>query len=163
MTAIFHTYIKCEDKGCKIIIDNERCINSVSSITVICLGLKLVPHSKPYNVSWVNNNSIAVNERCLFSIKFLDYHDEIWCDVNLMDVWHVILGRPWIYNLHVTISGRSNLCSFAFKGRKIKLIRLLLRPSNKTRKKRMGTNKDLIQWVQMSLWMRLRNNLLCLV
>jgi hypothetical protein len=72
--------------GCKIIIDNERCINSVSSITVICLGLKLVPHSKPYNVSWVNNNSIAVNERCLFPIKFLDYHDEIWCDVNLMDV-----------------------------------------------------------------------------
>jgi hypothetical protein len=37
-------------------------------------------------VSWVNNNSIAVNERCLFPIKFLDYHDEIWCAVNLMDV-----------------------------------------------------------------------------
>ena len=51
----------------------------------------------------------------------MSYKDEIWCDVILMDVGHVILGRPWLYDLDVTIYGRTNLCSFTFKGKKIKL------------------------------------------
>jgi hypothetical protein len=101
-TAIFYTYIKCGDKGCKIIMDSDNCINAVSSGSVSRLS---VPHPKPYNVSWVNDTSIAVKERCLFPIKIFYYHDEIWCDVIPMDVGHVILGRPWLYDLNVTIFG----------------------------------------------------------
>jgi hypothetical protein len=51
-------------------------------------------------------------------MKILDYHDEIWCDVIPMDVGHVILGRPWLYDLDVTIFGQSNSCSFTFQGKK---------------------------------------------
>jgi hypothetical protein len=50
-TAIFYTYIKCGDKGCKIIIDSGSCINTVSLGSVSRLGLKSVPHPKPYSVS----------------------------------------------------------------------------------------------------------------
>jgi len=50
-SAIFHAYIKCGDKSCKVIIDSRSCINAVPSGTVIGLGLKLVPHPNPYNVS----------------------------------------------------------------------------------------------------------------
>jgi len=134
MTVIFHTYIKCGDKGYKIIIDNgscingmiiidnencintissniigmiiidnENCINTISSNIIDHLGLKIVPHLKPYNVSWVNNNSIVVNEKCLFHMKLLDYHEEIWCDEIPMDIEHVIFRRPWIYDLDVII------------------------------------------------------------
>jgi hypothetical protein len=102
-TAIFYTYFKCGDKGCKIIIDSGSRINTVSSGSVSHLGLKFVSHPKPYSVFWVNDTSIAVKERCLFPIKILDYHDEIWCDVIPMNVGHVILGRPWLYDLDVTI------------------------------------------------------------
>ena len=42
-----------------------------------------------------------------------------------MDVGH-ILGRPWLYDLDVTLHGRSNSCSFVFEGKKIK--RTLLQP-----------------------------------
>lgn len=110
--------------------------DGILSNIVAHLGLKLVPHPKPYNVSWVNNTSIVVKEKCLFPIKFLDYHDEIWSDVISKDTEHVILERPWIYDLDVTISGQSNSCCFAFKGRKIKLIGLPPRPSNNHKKKR---------------------------
>ena len=103
MTVIFQTCIKCEDKGCKIIIDNESCITAVSSTAVICLGLKLISHSKPYNVSCVNNNSIAVNERCLFPIKFLDYHDEIWCDMILMDVYDISFRGGHEYIIYTSL------------------------------------------------------------
>jgi hypothetical protein len=76
-TTIFYTYIKCGDKGYKIIIDSGSCINVVFSGSVSHLGLKFAPHPKPYSVSWVNDTSIAVKERYLFPIKILDYHDEI--------------------------------------------------------------------------------------
>jgi len=116
-TAIFYTYIKYGDKGCKIIIDSGSCINTVSSGSVSRLGLKSVPHPKPYNVSWVNDTSIAVKERCLFPIKIFYYHDEIWCDVIPMDVGHVILGRPWLYDLDDQI-----LVHSLFKVKKSKLL-----------------------------------------
>ncbi|XP_026657625.2 uncharacterized protein LOC113461760 [Phoenix dactylifera] len=34
-----------------------------------------------------------------------------------MDIGHLILGRPWLFDLDVTIFGRSNSCSFIFEGK----------------------------------------------
>ena len=39
-----------------------------------------------------------------------------------MNVDHVILGRPWLYDKDVTIYGRSNVCQFEHEGKKIKLL-----------------------------------------
>jgi hypothetical protein len=118
---IFHTYVKCGSTNCKVIIDSGSCINAVSSSLVTHLGVKLIPHPNPYKVSWVDTSSTDIKERCLFPIQFMSYKDEIRCDVIPMDVGHVILGRPWLYDLDVTIYGRTNSCSFTFKGKKIKL------------------------------------------
>jgi hypothetical protein len=60
-------------------VDNGSCINAVSVTTVSHLGLQPTPHPQPYSVSWVNNSSIAVKERCLVPIQFLEYKDHIWC------------------------------------------------------------------------------------
>jgi len=38
-----------------------------------------------------------------------------------MNVGYVILGRPWLFDLDVTIHGQSNLCSFVFNRKKIHL------------------------------------------
>ncbi|GFS30522.1 hypothetical protein Acr_00g0012420 [Actinidia rufa] len=38
--VIFHTYIKCGEKDCKVIIDSGSCINAVSLSTVSHLGFK---------------------------------------------------------------------------------------------------------------------------
>jgi hypothetical protein len=118
---IFHTYVKCGSMNCKVIIDSESCINAVSSSLVTRLGVKLISHPNPYKVSWVDTSSIDIKERCLLPIQFMSYKDEIWCDVIPIDVRHVIFGRPWLYDLDVTIYGRTNLCSFTFKGKKFKL------------------------------------------
>jgi hypothetical protein len=66
-TAIFYTYIKCGDKRCKIIIDSGSCINAVSSGSVSHLGLKSVPHPKPYNMSWVNDYIYSGQREMSFS------------------------------------------------------------------------------------------------
>ena len=93
-SAIFQTYTKCGDKICKVIIDSGSYINAVSSNVVSHLGLKLIPHPKPYKVSWVDTSSIAIKERCVVPLQFLTYKVEIWCDIILIDVGHIILGRP---------------------------------------------------------------------
>ena len=45
-----------------------------------------------------------------------------------MDVGHIILGRPWFYDLDVTLHGRSKSRSFLFKGKKIVLNPLKPKP-----------------------------------
>ena len=76
------------------------------------LGRKTVPYPQPYKVLWVNSVSIDVNDRCLIPILFAIYSDKIWCDVVTMDVGHIILGRPWLYDRDVTIYERPNSYSF---------------------------------------------------
>ena len=53
-----------------------------------------------------------------------DYKDEIYCDVLPMDVVHVLLGRPWLYDLNVTSFVKDNIYSFKYKGKNI-----ILRPA----------------------------------
>uniref|UniRef100_A0A2N9HNF0 RNA-directed DNA polymerase n=1 Tax=Fagus sylvatica TaxID=28930 RepID=A0A2N9HNF0_FAGSY len=140
---IFHTYVKCDSTNCKVIIDSGSCINAVSSSLVTRLGVKLIPHPNPYKVSWVDTSSIDIKERCLLPIQFMSYKDEIWCDVIPMDVGHVILGRPWLYDLDVTIYGRTNSCSFTFKGKKIKLNPLQPRHITEGKKREESKGKGL--------------------
>ncbi|CAL8179179.1 unnamed protein product [Prunus armeniaca] len=56
-TSIFHTYIKSGDKDWKVIIDNDSCINVVSTLTVSRLGLSTEKHLEPYRVAWIDNTS----------------------------------------------------------------------------------------------------------
>ena len=46
---------------------------------------------------------------------------QLWSDVVPMDVGHIILGRPWIYDMDATNFGRTNICIFNFKEKKVKL------------------------------------------
>jgi len=49
---------------------------------------------------------------------------QITCGVTIlpMDIGHIILGRPWLFDLDVTIHGRTNQCSFVHNGKKVKLM-----------------------------------------
>jgi len=54
------------------------------------------------------STSINVKDMCLIQILFATYSDKIWCDVVTMDVDHIILGRPWLYDQDATIYRRPN-------------------------------------------------------
>ena len=60
-----------------------------------------------------------------------------------MDVRHIILGRPWLYDLDVIFHGRSNSCSFMFEGKKIVLNPLKLKPIDISKKKEIPKEKGL--------------------
>ena len=123
-TSIFHTVIQSGDKKCKIVIDGGSSMNVVSKDAVKSLNLKVEPHPNPFRVAWVNDHNLPVTQRCLVSIQMGDYKDEIYCEVLPMDVAHVLLGRPWLYDLNVTNFGKDNIYSFKYKGKNI-----ILRPA----------------------------------
>ncbi|KAI0530751.1 hypothetical protein KFK09_000299 [Dendrobium nobile] len=66
---------------------------------------------------------ILVSDMCrvTFSIG-KQYICEVLCDVLDMDVCHIILGRPWQYDVGAMYDGRSNSYSFEWKGRRLKLL-----------------------------------------
>ena len=101
-TSIFHVVIQSEDKKCKLVIDGGSLMNMVSK-----------------DVVKVNDHTLPVAQRCLFSIQMGNYKDEIYCDVLSMDVAHVLLGRPWLYDLNVTNDVKDNIYSFKYKGKNI--------------------------------------------
>ncbi|PKI36368.1 hypothetical protein CRG98_043241, partial [Punica granatum] len=45
--------------------------------------------------------------------------DYVWCDVVMMDVCHLLLGRPWQFDRSVSHDGRTNKYNFTHKGIKI--------------------------------------------
>ena len=83
---------------------------------------------------------MELNERYLVPVQFATYKDKIWCDVITMDAGHVILGRPWLFDMDVTLWEKSNICTFNYEGQRIKLIPSQRR--SKQEKKPVDTRKE---------------------
>lgn len=63
-----------------------------------------------------------MKSRCLISFSLgQNYKDVVWCDVIPMKAYHLLLGRPWLFDIKVLYSGRRNTYSFHFEGRKLTL------------------------------------------
>ena len=53
----------------------------------------------------------------MVEFKIGGYNDKILCDVILMDVCHLLLGRPWKYDMNVIHDGRMNTYTLEKNGR----------------------------------------------
>ena len=58
---------------------------------------------------------------CLVPIEFIVYKNKIWCDILIIDVSQIILGRPWIFDINIHIYCRSNMYLFEYEGKNVKL------------------------------------------
>ena len=96
-------------------------MNVVSKDAVKLLNLKVELHPNPLRVARVNDHTLPITQRCLVFIQMGDYKDEIYCDVLPMNVAHVLLRCPWLYDLNVTNFGKDNIYSFKYKGKNIVL------------------------------------------
>jgi hypothetical protein len=81
---------------------------------VIKLGLKMEKHPSPYKIGWIRQGAeTKVTEICCIQFSIgKNYQDEITCDVVEMDACHMILGRPWQFDMDATYKGRDNVYIF---------------------------------------------------
>ena len=57
-------------------------------------------------------------------IQIGGYKDQVLCDIMPMDVFHVLLGRPWQHDKSVSYDGRNNAYTFEKDGKQRTLISL---------------------------------------
>ena len=106
-------------KVCRVIIDSGSCNNIASTEMVEKLGLQTKRHPHPYHMQWLNDcGSMRVTCMVRIPISVGTYHDVVECDVVPMHACHLLLGRPWLFDRDVQISGRANRLIFVHKGEK---------------------------------------------
>ena len=120
----FQTTCTIGGKVCGMVIDLGCCENVISEEAVTNLNLKTEPHQTPYKLTWLKKeNQVTVLKHCLVSLSIGSiYKDKIWCDVVAMDVYHLLLGRPWQYNRNIVHDGKRNTYNFMLNNTKIVLL-----------------------------------------
>ena len=114
---IFQSECKIQDKICKLIIDGGSFTNAISSDVVHALSLSTQRLLTSRYMQWMNQSGmlkITHKVRVKFSIG--NYVDTVDYDVAPMSACHLLLGRPWQFDLNATHGGRSNNYSFVHKG-----------------------------------------------
>lgn len=122
--AIFKTRCIIAGKVRELIIDKGCTENIISAKVVKLLGLQTTKHDNPYKISWVKKRVDAmITKFCqvTFSIG-KNFVRDVNCNVLVMDVCHIILGRPWQYDIAVWYDCRANEYSFVWKGKKLHLL-----------------------------------------
>jgi hypothetical protein len=115
--SLFRTACKTKDRVCKVIVDSGSIDNLVSIEMVEKIELDIVAHTSPYKVSWLQKgHQVTVTKQCLVEFKIGGYNDEILCDVIPMNVYHLLLGRPWKYDRNVVHDGRKNMYTLEKNG-----------------------------------------------
>jgi len=130
---IFHSRCNINDKLCPLLIDNGSCVNVASTRVVDKLGLKTIPHAKPYKLSWLKEEDIKVTQQVLINFSIENFKDEVLCDVVPMEANHILLGRPWQFDRKVFYDGHTNTYAFSFQGKKFTLLPLSPNQANRTK------------------------------
>ena len=96
---IFITRVTCKGRACNGIIDSGSALSVISKEAADKLQLLTIKHLRPYRVAWVNDYAIPINRQCIDPLKMGSYEDNVKCDVILMNVAHILFGRPWLKHL----------------------------------------------------------------
>ena len=89
------------------------------------LNLPTLKHPRPYKLQWLNDcGEVKVNKQVLVSFSIGRYKDEVFCDVVLMHMGRILLGRPWQFDRKVNHHGFKNKHSFVKDNKTITLVLL---------------------------------------
>ena len=125
---IFQAECKIQDKVCKLIIDGGSFTNTISSYLVHALSLSTWRLPSPCYMQWMNQSgTLKITHRARVKFSMGNYVDSVDCNVVPMNACHLLLGRPWQFDLDATHGGRSNTYSFMHKG-----VHHILKPMKKS-------------------------------
>ena len=65
-----------------------------------------------------DSGEVKVQKQVLMSFSIGKYHDEVLCDVVLMYASHILLGRPWQFDMRANHDGFNN-CFIFMKNKKL--------------------------------------------
>jgi hypothetical protein len=97
-------------------------------------------------MQWFNNSGrVKVSSMIHLTFSIGDYHGEVDCDIVPMQACHLLLGRPWQFDVDSVHFGRSNKYTFIHNDKKVVLVPLFLEEihtSDMARKKDRNQTKE---------------------
>ena len=113
---IFQSEFKIQDKVCKLIIDGGSFANVLSSDLVNALSLSTRRLPTPRYIQWMSQSgTLKITHKARVKFSVGTYIDTVDYDVAPLSACHLLLGRPWQFDLNATHGGRSNNYSFVHK------------------------------------------------
>ena len=106
------------------------------------LGLKTIPHAKPYKLSWIKKKDIKVTQQLLINFSIGNFKDEVLCDFVPIEETNILLGRPWQFDRKIFYDGHANTYAFPFQGKKFTFLPLLPNQENEDQNKVNDKRKD---------------------
>ena len=77
------------------------------------------PHPRPYKLQWLSEGEeVQVKQQAEVSFSIEKYEDKNLCDVVPMEASHILLGRPWQYDIKAIHDGFTNKISFMYQDKK---------------------------------------------
>ena len=126
--------------GCDLIIDGGSCNNVASMTLTDNLQVPTKVHPTPYTLQWLKQGSdVIISKQALISFWVGPCCGEVLCDVLHMDICHVFLGRPWLFDNYVMHDGHTNTYAMKLKDRNLILAPL---PPPKPFKFKPGSNSE---------------------
>ncbi|CAL9006343.1 unnamed protein product [Prunus brigantina] len=101
--------------------ENFAIEEGMERLTLVLQCLPTEPHISPYSLGWVKKGpSVRVAKTCRVPLSISKhYRDDVVCDVIDMDACHILLGRPWQFDVDATFKGRDNVILFSWNNHKI--------------------------------------------
>lgn len=114
---IFQSECTIQNKVCKLIIDGGSFTNTISSDLVHGLSLSMRRLPSPCYIQWMNqSDTLKITHKARVKFSIGTYVDAMDCDVAPVSACHLLLGRPWQFDLDATYRARSNNYSFVQRG-----------------------------------------------
>ncbi|XP_031101907.1 uncharacterized protein LOC116005809 [Ipomoea triloba] len=102
---------------CTVVIGSGSCTSVASAAMLRIFQLPLLDYPNPYPLQWLSDaRGVGVTKQVLIPLSINSYFDEILCDITRMQVSHILLGRPWKFDIKISYDGMRNTYVFHMNG-----------------------------------------------
>jgi hypothetical protein len=99
---LFHSQMWVKGDPLHFIVDSDSQKNLISTEVVKRLDLPMTPQPQLYTIGWLHQGrDLCGNRQCRLPYDLKPFKDEVLCDISPLEVFNIILGKPYFWKRYV--------------------------------------------------------------